>query len=104
MIITHNSQTVVCFSYFYAGNNLSAFLCLHFCLSFQFLILFAVPHFFFSFPILFSDHGWPTTPEANIRGGGKVVHVVLKYLSRSLPEWGGAGGVTPLPLANHPVS
>jgi hypothetical protein len=33
--------------------------------------------------------------EANIRGGGKNINVVFKYLSRSLLQKGvGAGGVT----------
>ncbi len=37
--------------------------------------------------------------EANIQGGGKPVHVVFKYLSRSmLLKGGGEGGVTPPPL------
>jgi hypothetical protein len=39
--------------------------------------------------------------KANIRDGGKTVHVVFKYLSRSLlVERGGmgAGRVTPFPL------
>ncbi len=36
--------------------------------------------------------------EANIRGGGKTVHVVFTYLSRSLLQKGvGAGGVSLLP-------
>jgi hypothetical protein len=33
--------------------------------------------------------------EANIRGGGKTVHVVFKYLSRSLLYKGGWGERTP---------
>jgi hypothetical protein len=34
--------------------------------------------------------------EANIRGAGKFVHVVFKYLSsESAAKRGGAGGVTP---------
>jgi hypothetical protein len=44
--------------------------------------------------------------EATIIGGGKTVHVVFNYLSRSLlyKEGGGAGGVTPIPSHHHPVS
>ncbi len=41
-----------------------------------------------------------------IRGGGKTVHVVFKYLSRSLPDKGvGAGRYSaPPPKKKHPIT
>jgi hypothetical protein len=48
--------------------------------------------------------GPKTNHEVNIRNGGKVVHVVIKYLSRPAVErGGGGGGVTPPPPYNHPI-
>ncbi len=48
--------------------------------------------------------------EENNRGGGKIVHIVFKYLSKSLMiQRGGAGGVTltpppPTHTHRHPIS
>ncbi len=103
MNITQNLQTVVCFSYFYASKNLSAFLRLHFCLSFQFLIQFEVSRFSFRLFYFF----WPWlayNPEANILGGGKFFTSSLNICLEAAAEWGGGGQSNTPPPHHHPIS
>jgi hypothetical protein len=52
-----------------------------------------------------TEHAVTFIPVANIRGGGKTIHVVFKCLSRSLLLKGVvASELKPPPYHHHPIS